>query len=329
MSEFKRIKDLIPLEEYANSRLEVAHGKFVCPFCGSGGHDYTESDSAFHIYGNSQQFHCFGCGAHGDLFDLVAQVDGIPTANKIEQINAAKRWLGEESRFEAGREKPHSRRTQENPDGTAEGKRRASRYVNESQAHIAECAEYLSKRGFPLNFAVDRGLGFDPVRRTLVMPYPGHPYYFISRSIDPQAGARYFKPKGSDVGPEPIFNGKALDKRYAIAVEGQIDCLSVLQVGFNALSVGGAANWRKVIRAAADREPKPFILILFDRDPAGIKASRSFFGSLKEAGIRSAILEPPQSLRGKDPNEWLVHDRERFRSYLASAIEEAGIENGH
>lgn len=332
MSEFKRVKDLISLEEYANSKLKMSHGKLVCPFCDSGGHDGTNSDSAFFAYSNSQQFHCFSCGAHGDVFDLIAKVEGIPEASKVEQLEAAKRWLGEAP--VANSSKTHNQRQiscikSKYADGTAIGKSNAARYLERSKAHIAECASYLAKRGFSVDFAIEHGLGFDASRQMLLIPYPGNEHYFIGRSIDPNAKIRYLKPRVADVGSEPVFNETALDERWAIATEGQIDCLSCLSLGFSSLAVSGASNWKKVIASIEKRVDKPIILILFDRDPTGIKASRAFANALKERGVRHKIICPPQSLRGKDPNEWLINDKESFSSFLSSSAAEIGGHGEH
>lgn len=323
MDEFKRVKSLIPLKDYANSKLETAHGKFVCPFCNSGGHGYANSDSAFFAYEDSRQFHCFGCGAHGDIFDLISQVENIPAMNKIEQLNAAKRWLGETEGLGVAADSPVAQPCSKSKaqQGTIEGKRLAANHLKRSQASIAKCAGYLEARGFSMDFAIEHGLGFDEFRRALLIPYPGSEYYFVGRSIDPNARIRYFKPKASEVGSEPVFNEKALDGDYVIATEGQIDCLSVLSAGFNCLAVGGATNWKKAIEAAGKHDRKPTMLILFDRDPAGIKASRAFANALRKKAISFEILVPPQKMRGKDPNEWLVNDKGAFSSFLASAVE--------
>lgn len=330
MSEFKRVKNLISLEEYANSKLKISHGKFVCPFCSSGGHVGTDSDSAFFVYSNSQQFHCFSCGAHGDVFDLIAQVGDIPKTRKVEQLEAAKKWLGETPKANLSKTQDQRQRNcieSKGADGTAVGKGNATRYIERSRAHIAKCASYLAKRGFSVDFAIEHGLGFDISRQMLLIPYPGNEHYFIGRSIDPNAKARYLKPRAVDVGSEPVFNETALDGKWAIATEGQIDCLSCLSLGFNSLAVSGASNWKKVIASMEKRLNKPTILILFDRDPAGIKASRAFANALREKGIRHGIICPPQNLRGKDPNEWLVNNKESFSLFLSSSVAAIGGHN--
>lgn len=38
---------------------------------------HSESTPSFHVYSNSQKYHCFGCGAHGDIFDLIQAKESI------------------------------------------------------------------------------------------------------------------------------------------------------------------------------------------------------------------------------------------------------------
>lgn len=325
MNTFKQVKDLISIKEYAQAKLESAHGRCVCPFCGSGGHDSPTSDSAFFLYDNSQKFHCFACDTHGDIFDLIAEVENIPPTDKIRQLNAAKHWLGEVPSARPARKGAPGRPVPNAvTQGTVEGRKRAARYIENAQGSLAECAGYLQARGFSMGFAIENRLGFDKERKRLVIPYPGYGYYYVARSTDPAAKVRYLKPRAAEVGSEPIFNARALGQPYAIATEGQIDCLSVMQLGFSAVSVGGASNWARVVSAIESREPKPAILILFDHDQAGIRAARSFSNALKGSGAPTAILEPPASLHGKDPNEWLVNDRGAFAEFLSSEVARLG-----
>lgn len=321
MNEFKRVGELVSLESYAESKLRKAHGKFVCPFCGSGGHDSANSDSAFCINPrNKRKFRCFSCGANGDVFDLCAQVEGIDPGNKIAQINAVKQWLGETPKASSNRN-PSSLppNTPKAPSGTAEGKRRALGYIRACQSHIAECASYLEERGIPLTFAMDHGIGYDPRKSMLIIPYPDTSYY-IGRSTAPNARIRHLKPKSYDVGPEPIFNEKTLEADYVIVTEGAIDCLSVEKLGLNAVAIGGASNWQRLASLLKERESKPAVLILFDRDTTGITSSRAFANSLAKAGIRSSIPSPPKQLKGKDPNDWLRADERMLASFLKSEI---------
>ena len=53
--------------------------KGCCPF-------HAEKTPSFYVY--DDQYHCFGCGAHGDCFSFVMQSQGIPFIEAVEQLAA-------------------------------------------------------------------------------------------------------------------------------------------------------------------------------------------------------------------------------------------------
>ena len=50
-----------------------------CPF-----HD--DSTPSLSVYPESQQFHCFGCGAHGDVLDFVQRIEGITLLEALQRL---------------------------------------------------------------------------------------------------------------------------------------------------------------------------------------------------------------------------------------------------
>ncbi|GHU10927.1 hypothetical protein FACS189449_01340 [Alphaproteobacteria bacterium] len=66
--------------------------QWICPICGSGSH--KNGTSAFSIEG--EVFHCFACGNSGDIFNLVAAMDGInANADFLEVVAKTYELLGE------------------------------------------------------------------------------------------------------------------------------------------------------------------------------------------------------------------------------------------
>lgn len=51
-------------EGYKVRPVGLDNGRMLCCF-------HKERTASMHIYGRSQKYHCFGCGAHGDIIDLV------------------------------------------------------------------------------------------------------------------------------------------------------------------------------------------------------------------------------------------------------------------
>ena len=72
----------------------------VCPF-----HD--EAEGSFTVYGDSERFYCFGCGAGGDVLDFIGRVERLSLPEAIARLDgspgppprAANRPAGARRRF--------------------------------------------------------------------------------------------------------------------------------------------------------------------------------------------------------------------------------------
>lgn len=69
-SELARIKsiDLAGIIRSYGIKVDTRYGKFNCPF-------HSDTNASAKIYKNNT-FHCFGCGANGDVVDFVAKIRG-------------------------------------------------------------------------------------------------------------------------------------------------------------------------------------------------------------------------------------------------------------
>src|SRR4051812_42460800 len=58
-----------------------ASWKGLCPFHG-------EKTPSFHVHGDKQFFHCFGCGASGDVYKFVQTLDTLTFPDAVRQLAA-------------------------------------------------------------------------------------------------------------------------------------------------------------------------------------------------------------------------------------------------
>ena len=81
MTKFETIKELVNVPQAAERYgLNVTHGNMcLCPF-----HD--EKTPSLKLY--EKNYHCFGCGAHGDVIALAANLFDIPMLEAAKRINA-------------------------------------------------------------------------------------------------------------------------------------------------------------------------------------------------------------------------------------------------
>ena len=77
----KAVRERLPLDEAASYLgLEPTRaGMCLCPF-------HSEKTPSMKLY--PTHFHCFGCGAHGDVIDLWAKVEGVRPFEAAARANA-------------------------------------------------------------------------------------------------------------------------------------------------------------------------------------------------------------------------------------------------
>jgi len=129
-------------------------------------------------------------------------------------------------------------------------------YYKECNARAGE-TDYFSFRGIGEAAINKFMLGFDaewrspkalregknpPASPRIIIPTESKSY--IARAVDSNADPKY---KAVKEGPAEIFNKKALlGTEPVFIVEGEIDALSVIEVGGQSLALGGAGNIKKI-----------------------------------------------------------------------------------
>ena len=79
MIDFGEIKRTITPIEAARRYGTVKHGFMRCPF-------HADRTPSLKLYGD--HFHCFGCGAHGDVIDLTAGLLGCSKSEAARRLEA-------------------------------------------------------------------------------------------------------------------------------------------------------------------------------------------------------------------------------------------------
>ena len=79
MIDYSKIKHSVPPIEAAKRYSSVKHGFMRCPF-------HADRTPSLKLY--SDHFHCFGCGAHGDVIDLTAGLLGCSKAEAARRLEA-------------------------------------------------------------------------------------------------------------------------------------------------------------------------------------------------------------------------------------------------
>lgn len=331
MSDYERIKEAVSLQEYAEARLAKMGRLYVCPSCGSG--TGPSKSPAFSIKGD--MFKCFSCGIGGDVFDLAGVLES--TDDKARQLASVAAWAGMilEGEARAKHEKnatnpertPSERRNNAVPD-YSEGIKAEAQRVAEWAANIehTDAVSYLEGRGFTLDQAKAWGMGYDPVRRRLVIPYRGSRHYHIDRDVTGRAAHKYEKPKADAVGKQPFENPAALNGKVLFVVEGLIDALALEACGFASTALNGT-GWHEAAARICSERYGGTVLIALDNDEAGSGAAEKMAGHLTAAGVSARLSKPFEALGCKDAGEAYAKCRaalsEALRAEEQAALAEA------
>ena len=127
--------------------------KGLCPF-----HD--EKSASFHVTPSRGFYHCFGCGAGGDVIKFVMEMDGLGFTETVERL-AEK--VGVQLRYEeGGAPRPHSGGPQR-PRLIEAHKIAGQWYADQLATPEALTArQFLDSRGFDADAAATFGVGFSP-----------------------------------------------------------------------------------------------------------------------------------------------------------------------
>lgn len=173
------------------------------------------------------------------------------------------------------------------------------------------------KIGYYPEYIVGKDKNGQPVKwKALIIPVTAHAYAI--RNTDPSAphGDRHRKKgKAALYNPHKIkFNELS---RALFVVEGELDALSVLQCGGDAIAVRSTDNLPALIeKMKQEQPPEPrYIIGLFDSDEAGRKAREDMAAGLFGTTF---LFEGYDLKEMHDPNGFLMKNPEAFRKFIAA-----------
>ena len=299
------------------------NGLYVCPLCGSG--TGAKRTGAFSIDSSGERWKCFSCNESGDIYDLIAKVEHV-TAQAATRI-VINRYG--DAATEAGM-------TESRP---APASAPSAPVVHDYAAFLNECAaalpgspaeSYLQARGLTIETMQRFGLGYDAQHQTVTIPYDTQGGYYIQRSINPYATAKYYNLSGATM---PLFNAAALYSSAPVVfvVEGAICAISIMQEGGAAVAISGTGGISKLRKQLESKPTAAALIVCLDNDDAGRKATEEMEAMLSKLGvfcvngttaIMGETIDQGSTDYRKDPNEVLQKDgSEVLRRFVADTIE--------
>ncbi|MDE7093700.1 MAG: toprim domain-containing protein [Oscillospiraceae bacterium] len=175
------------------------------------------------------------------------------------------------------------------------------------------------KIGYVENWRHPKVAGSVPTSPRLIIPTSKHSY--LARDTRNNLTDMQKKYSKSKVGAVHIFNVNALQtaQKPIFIVEGEIDALSIIDVGGEAIALGSTSNVRKLLETLEKQKPTQPLIIAPDNDEAGQKALKQLSDGLDSLGIEYYTINFVKPY--KDANEALLADRESF-SGMVEEIEQ-------
>jgi len=306
----EKLKELLPdymeLLEKQGKTENRGNDYWTCPFCDSG--NKKNNSAAFHIIGTKYQ--CFSCDEHGDIFDLVGHMEGLPKGDFIKHYNRILKIM----RPYLDGNKPKKNREEYIPE-FCEPKDYAD-YLHKCHENVVE-TDYFLKRGLSKETIERFNLGYDTEKKVATIPYNSNCKGYVHRILW-ESDNKYCK-FGNEIFNIDALYSESIDKLlfgredYVFVTEGQIDAMSFEEIDLSAIGLGGVNETKKLIELLKEKVTGKILVLALDNDKAGRRATGKFIEELAEAELdQRYIVISDLYDKYKDANEFLVVDRVGF-----------------
>lgn len=351
----ERLKAANPIQEIMGSYVTLKRtGRdyiCLCPF-------HNEKTPSCHVHPDKEYFHCFGCGAGGDVITFTMKYHNLDYWEAVKM-------LAERGGVPLPEDNGYNSRQADNRKRMYEMNKTAARFFyNQLRSNDGrQCLEYLIKvRRLTPETIKKYGMGFAPNSWTALKKHmlsegfteqeleagslisrsqkntqktfdffvnramfpffdlAGHIVGFGGRALSDDDKRKYLNSKDTLVYSKNRFlfsmnfaKNAAVKNRTILLCEGNLDVISLNQAGFeNAVASCGTAltsEQAKIISNYADN-----VVICYDSDGAGQKATSRAIGILDELGLKTTVIKMTGA---KDPDEYIhKYSPEHFRHLL-------------
>lgn len=353
LQELKLRNDITEIaSSYVNLKRHGRNMVGLCPFHG-------EKTPSFNIYTENGSFYCFGCGAGGDVITFIMKIENLDYVEAVKFLAQRAGMEMPENTYDDSMSKLRMRIYEANreaarffhstlisPRGQSglnylRGRALSDRTIRHFGLGFADddwnsLCNHLKNKGFSeyeiysanLAFRRKNGNGiYDRFVNRVMFPIidlRGNVIAFGGRIMTDE------KPKYLNTSDTPVFkksenlfslnNAKSSDTRTLILCEGYMDVIALNQAGFtNAVATLGTALTNE--QAVLMKRYADEVIICYDADGAGQKATARAIQILRNAGLPIKILTVPS---GKDPDEFIRSKGENGPAAFKLLIDKCG-----
>jgi DNA primase len=365
-NDIEKIKDRLSIEEVISSYIQIEKAgknlKARCPF-------HNEKTPSFFISPDRGSYYCFGCGASGDIFTFVQQFEGLDFYGALKQLadraGVVLSGKDKDNKYQVlydileEAKNFYQQKLQDKKDAREYLLNRGLKKETIADWQIGYADDswddliiFLKEKKFKESDIEKAGMikkresgsgYYNRFRNRIMFPIfdsIGRTVAFTGRLFDQQSKeAKYVNsPETELFSKSRILYGFNFAKtairknNFSILVEGQMDIIMAHQAGYkNSVASSGTAlteEQLKMINKISNR-----LLIAYDADKAGIKASERAWQIALELGMDIKIAKipsgfDPADLIKKSKTEWVeaVKNSVSIIDYLLDSISESETE---
>lgn len=353
LQELKLRNDITEIaSSYVNLKRHGRNMVGLCPFHG-------EKTPSFNIYTENGSFYCFGCGAGGDVITFIMKIENLDYVEAVKFLAQRAGMEMPENTYDDSMSKLRMRIYEANREAARffhatllsqrgqsglnylRGRALSDRTIRHFGLGFADddwnsLCNHLKNKGFSeyeiysANLAFKRKNGngiYDRFVNRVMFPIidlRGNVIAFGGRIMTDE------KPKYLNTSDTPVFkksenlfslnNAKSSGTRTLILCEGYMDVIALNQAGFtNAVATLGTALTNE--QAVLMKRYADEVIICYDADGAGQKATARAIQILRNAGLPIKILTVPS---GKDPDEFIRSKGENGPAAFKLLIDKCG-----
>ena len=353
LQELKLRSDITEIaSSYVNLKRHGRNMVGLCPFHG-------EKTPSFNIYTENGSFYCFGCGAGGDVITFIMKIENLDYVEAVKFLAQRAGMEMPENTYDDSLSKLRMRIYEANREAARffhatllsqrgqsglnylRGRALSDRTIRHFGLGFADddwnsLCNHLKNKGFSeyeiysANLAFKRKNGngiYDRFVNRVMFPIidlRGNVIAFGGRIMTDE------KPKYLNTSDTPVFkksenlfslnNAKSSGTRTLILCEGYMDVIALNQAGFtNAVATLGTALTNE--QAVLMKRYADEVIICYDADGAGQKATARAIDILRNAGLPIKILTVPS---GKDPDEFIRSKGDNGPAAFKLLIEKCG-----
>ena len=340
--ESSNIVDIIG--EYVDLKRAGSSFKGLCPF-------HNEKTPSFTVDEKKQLFHCFGCGAGGDVVSFIMQKEGLSYPESLKYL-ADKAGISIDYTENPGVNKKNKELYDINKDimmffyknlltdrkaqAYLKSRGLSSKIVNTFMLGYArdswdDLYSYIRKKNYSEKDLDDLGLikksskgnYYDKYRDRIIFPIINHfgkVIGFGGRAVSGQMPKYLNSPESSIFKKRYNLYGLNIYKRQKrkelILVEGYMDVIALNNHGLD-IAVASLGTALTIDQAKLMKRYSDDIYICYDQDNAGVKATEKAIEIFHEIGINPSVIVLDD---GNDPDDFIkAKGKDAFEEKIADA----------